>query len=87
MLSFIRHLQNIKIYWPENSNDCLELIGIREKGECDSKTYFPGGTVDKESACLCRRCREAGLNEEHPLGEEMATHSSHLTHSSILIVK
>ena len=39
---------------------------------------FPGGTIDKESAWKCRRCkrRVQSLGLEDPLEEGMATHSS-----------
>ena len=35
---------------------------------------FPGGSVDKESACNVRWARSLG--QEDPLEEEMAAHSS-----------
>ena len=40
---------------------------------------FPGGTSDKEPACLCRRCKETwilSLGQEDPLEEAMAILSS-----------
>ena len=40
---------------------------------------FPNGTSGKEAACQCRRCKRYrfdSLDQEDPLEEGMATHSS-----------
>ena len=53
---------------------CFYLLNL-----CMSQRGFPGGSVDKESACQCREMQETwvqSLGREDLLEEVMATHSS-----------
>ena len=44
----------------------------------NNQQYFPGGASGKEPACECRRHETwvQSVDQEEPLEEEMATHSS-----------